>query len=73
VAVSRGTAGNAYLLGNGRVVDGDVVRTKPDVLVGAAEQLFVDYPRDTVGARGPTSAPAPEPDPTGGPDGGRFQ
>jgi len=73
VAVSRGTAGNAYLLGNDRVVDADVVRTKPDVLLDDAEQLFVDYPVETGGARGPTSAPAPDRDSSRDADGGRFQ
>jgi choline-sulfatase len=39
-----GTAGNAYVLRDGRVVDADSVVTKPDVLVGDPERAFADWP-----------------------------
>jgi choline-sulfatase len=45
MGVPRGTAGNAYLLRDGRVVDADAVITKPDEQIRRPEKVFVDWPR----------------------------
>jgi choline-sulfatase len=46
MGVPKGTAGNAYLLRDGRVVDADVVMTKPDEQIRRPEKVFVDWPED---------------------------
>ncbi|MFB6147159.1 MAG: sulfatase-like hydrolase/transferase [Halobacteriaceae archaeon] len=52
LAVSQGTAGNAYRLRDGRVVDGEATVTKPDVLAGDADGVFADFPGHRQGGDG---------------------
>jgi choline-sulfatase len=42
--INDGTAGNAYLLDDGRLLDADVTLYKPDILASHASEVFADYP-----------------------------
>jgi choline-sulfatase len=46
LVIPKGTNGNVYLLPDGRLVDGETMLYKPDVLTATPEEAFADWPDD---------------------------